>query len=70
VKATAQVLRVLTRESWDETDLQRFDAYWRDAARSELFGGEFEDARRITHCVEAGRRELLALRHNPLRPSA
>ncbi len=59
VKATAQILRMLTRQSWDAGDFCIFDAFWRDATRSTLFGEEFEAERhRIQHCVEAGRQEL------------
>jgi hypothetical protein len=59
VKATAQVLRMLTKPSWDSRDFCVFDAFWRDATRSALFGEEFEAERhRIEHCVETGRQEL------------
>jgi hypothetical protein len=37
VHATAQVLRVLTKSEWDESDLRLFDAFWRSAAFFEPF---------------------------------
>jgi len=59
VKATAQILRMLTKQSWDSGDFTIFDAFWRTAAFSELFSDKFEPERhRIQHCVEAGRQEL------------
>jgi hypothetical protein len=59
VKATAQILRMLTKPSWDSGDFRVFDAFWRDATRSALFGEEFEAERhRIHHCVKASRQEL------------
>ena len=61
VKAVVQVLRVLTRPSWDEDDLDIFDACWREAVRSGLFGDEFEAERhRIQQCVDVGRKALLS----------
>src|SRR5438128_658903 len=42
VKATEQVLRVLTRDSWDSTDPEIFDACWQQAAFSDLFADKFE----------------------------
>jgi hypothetical protein len=63
VKAAAQVLRVLTRDSWDQDDMTVLDACWRQAAHSALFSEEFEAERhRILNCVEAGRQQLLAPR--------
>jgi hypothetical protein len=61
VKAAAQILRVLTRDSWDQDDMTVLDACWRQATQSLLFGEEFEAERhRILSSVEAGRRQLLA----------
>ena len=59
VKATAIILRVLTRDSWDEDDLRLFDACWRQAAASELFGDEFEAERlRIQQAGDVSRKAL------------
>lgn len=59
IVAAAQVLHVLTKPSWDRDDLRVFDAYWRTATISELFGGEFEAERfRIEHSIEAAGRVL------------
>ncbi len=64
VKATAIILRVLTKETWDEDDLRLFDACWRQAAASELFGDEFEAERlRIQHSVETCRKHVAPRRH-------
>jgi len=61
VKAVAQVLRVLTKESWDSADLTLFDRFWPDTTRSDLFGKEFESERyRIGHHVADARKALLA----------
>jgi hypothetical protein len=63
VRAIAQVLHVLTRKSWTKDDLDRFDASWRDAMRSDLFAEAFESVRhRIQNAVHAGR-ESLAEQH-------
>jgi hypothetical protein len=60
--ATAQVLFVLTRQSWDRDDLTILDTYWRQASHSTLFGEEFEAERhRIRHQVQAGHQQVLAL---------
>jgi hypothetical protein len=40
VKATAQPLRVLTKEPWDRDGLALMDACWRQATQSALFGDE------------------------------
>jgi hypothetical protein len=59
VKASAQILRVLTRKLWDADDLAIFDACWRQATHSDLFGDEFESERhRIQHAVDAIRQQL------------
>lgn len=58
--AVGQVLRVLIQDRWTEQDLDTFDAYWRDAIRSDLFGEEFEAERhRIQTSVETARTKLL-----------
>ena len=64
VKVTAIILRILTKDSWDEDDLRLFDACWRQAAASELFGDEFEAERlRIQHCVETCRKQVAPRQH-------
>ena len=61
VTATAQLLRVLTKESWDMDDLAILDACWHQALNSGLFGDEFEAERhRIRYYVDIGRERLLA----------
>jgi hypothetical protein len=62
VKAVAQVLRVLTRDSWDQDDMTVLDACWRQAMHSALFAEEFEaDRHRIRRCIEAARQQLFTL---------
>lgn len=59
VKATALVLHVLTKESWDRDDITLLDALWRQATATELFGLEFEGERQcIEQCVDASRKNL------------
>jgi hypothetical protein len=56
IQATAQVLRVLTKASWDADDMRLLDACWRIATQSELFGAEFEAERhQIQGVVRAAR---------------
>ena len=45
VKATAIVLRVLTKERWDSEDLALVDALWRQATVTRLFGEDYEGER-------------------------
>ena len=60
LRPIAHILRILTKDSWTEEDLDLFDASWRDACRSDLFGDEFESSR---HCIkiatESARMRLL-----------
>jgi hypothetical protein len=63
VKAVTQVLRVLTKSSWDADDLKIFDACWRQASFSDLFADECEAERhRIQHCMVAARKALVPSR--------
>ncbi len=56
VKATAILLRILTKESWEADDLKLLDLCWREATASELFGMEFEAERlRLQHCIKAAK---------------
>jgi hypothetical protein len=60
--AAGQVLSVLIKGRWTEQDLDTFDAYWRDAIRSDVFGEELECERhRIQTSVAAARTKLLAM---------
>ncbi len=66
IEATAQILRVLTKQAWDATDLRLLDTYWRDETRSELFADEFEGERHlIRHYVDAARRQLAPTGRTP-----
>ncbi len=59
LKAIAQVMRVLTSESWNQESYDRFDAHWKDALRSDLFAEAFESIRfRIENAVQTGRARL------------
>jgi hypothetical protein len=52
-------LGVLTSGSWTEADLDRFDAFWRDAMRSDFFAEAFESIRfRIENAVSSARARL------------
>jgi len=63
VKATAIVLRILTKQSWDRDDMQLLNALWRQTSCTALFGEEFEAERfRIQACVEEGRQQLASSR--------
>jgi hypothetical protein len=54
LRAIARVVRILTKESWNEADVNQFDAAWRDALRCDYFGDAFESIRhRIQACVQA-----------------
>jgi hypothetical protein len=60
VKAIAQVLQVLTRDSWAEEHLHQFDAMWRKAMRSDFFAEAFESIRfRVENAVDTARTRLL-----------
>jgi hypothetical protein len=64
VRAVFLTLRVLTKPSWDATDLRLLDTCWRTASRSDLLADEFEAERhRIQHLIEAARAVL-----SPRRP--
>ena len=59
LKTIAQVLRVLTHDSWTEADLDRFDASWRDAMQSDFFAEALESIRfRIENAVRSARARL------------
>jgi hypothetical protein len=61
IRATALILRVLTKELWTANDLKLFDACWREATLSDLFADAFEtDRHRIQHAIAAGRQQLSA----------
>jgi hypothetical protein len=52
---------MLTKDSWDKSDLRPSDVCWREAAHSDLFADEFEPERhRIRRHVEAARTALAA----------
>src|SRR5438046_3013728 len=60
VKAIAQVIRILTRDSWTEEHLDLFGAAWREAMRSDFFAEAFEATRfRIENAVNTARTRLL-----------
>jgi hypothetical protein len=60
VKAIAQVIRVLTRDSWTEEHLDQFDTTWRKAMRSDFFAEAFESIRfRIENAVDTARARVL-----------
>jgi hypothetical protein len=59
LKAIAQVMSVLTRDSWGEEHLDQFDASWREAMRSDFFAAAFETKRfRIENAVNTARNDL------------
>ena len=61
LKAIAQVVRVLTSDSWTEENLDQFDTKWREALRSDFFAEAFESVRfRIENAVQTGRARLAA----------
>jgi hypothetical protein len=52
---------MLTRDFWDADGLRLFDACWREAILSDLFGDAFEaDRHRIQQCVDGARQRLTA----------
>jgi hypothetical protein len=52
---------VLTSDSWARHDVRLFDACWREATLSHLFGDGFETGRhRIQKCVAAARKKLVS----------
>jgi hypothetical protein len=55
VRSTALVLRMLTKISWDQSDMRVFDACWKEATRSELFADEFEAERHFIEQNVTGR---------------
>jgi hypothetical protein len=60
LRAIAHVVRILTKESWNEEDFVRFEAGWREAMRCDYFADAFESIRhRIQALVENGRAKLL-----------
>jgi hypothetical protein len=64
VQATVQILRVLTKEAWDQDDLALFDASWPQATRADLFADEFKAERhRIRKCVEDAQKSFARRRH-------
>lgn len=59
VRSTALVLRVLTKTSWDKSDMRVLDACWKEAIRSDLFADEFEAERHfIQQNIDEARKEL------------
>jgi len=61
IRSATQILRVLTKETWDQDDMRIFDACWRTVRCSELFADEFEaDRFRIESCVKEAGTTLLA----------
>lgn len=59
LRASIQILRVLTKDVWNLDDLRLFDAFWRQACLSDLFGDEFEAERhRIVAAVTSARERL------------
>ena len=60
VKAAAVILRMLTKNSWDQYDIAVFDAFWKQAMCFDAFADEFEAERhRIQQSVQAARSVLL-----------
>ena len=60
VKAAAVILRMLTKDSWDQYDMAVFDVFWKQAMCFDPFADEFEAERhRIQQSVQAARSELL-----------
>ena len=61
VKIVAEVIRILTRDTWSEKHLDQFDATWREAMRSDFFAEAFESIRfRIQNAIDTARGRLLA----------
>jgi len=59
LKAIAKVISALTREHWSEEHLDQFDAFWREAMRSDYFAEAFEPVRfRVRNAVETARNRL------------
>ncbi len=59
VRATAIILRMLTKPLWDSDDLMLYDKYWRQATCTDLFGDEFvADHHRIQQSVHLIRKQL------------
>jgi hypothetical protein len=59
LKANVQILRMLTKETWNQDDLRLFDTFWRQACLSDLFAEEFEAERhRIVAAVTSARQRL------------
>jgi hypothetical protein len=56
LKSIAQVIRVLTKDSWSPKDLNDFDSSWRNAMKSDFFAEAFESIRfRIENAVNTTR---------------
>jgi len=67
VRATAIVLRVLTKSAWNEHDIHLLDLLWRQVIATDLFGGEFEAERfRIQHGLQTARQQLRRSPHQGL----
>jgi hypothetical protein len=65
VKSCAQVFDVLSKPTWTQYDLDRFEAYFPWAWRGELFGDCAEEARhRIRQAAEDAQAEIGVLREH------
>ena len=65
VIATAQVLRVLSKESWRHADMEILERFWRPAWRSDLLADEFEAERhRIQHQFDSAKDQFLSGRRS------
>jgi hypothetical protein len=65
VIATAQVLRVLGKETWRQADMEILERFWRPAWQSDLFADEFEaDRHRIQHQIESAKDQFLSGRRS------
>jgi hypothetical protein len=59
VKATAIILRMLTKPEWDTDDFLLFDKYWRQTSCADLFGDEFvAEYHRLQQCIEICRKHV------------
>jgi hypothetical protein len=60
VIAIAQVLRVLSKETWREADMKTLERYWRRACLVDLFADKFEGDRHIIQLqIEAARNQFV-----------
>jgi hypothetical protein len=61
LRAAVLILRVLTKDKWDQHDMRIWDVCWRQAISFDAFADEFEAERhRIQHAIEAARKQFAA----------